>query len=305
MKATVNLSQGFLILLSSFLFISTSCTKDADDDTDENQNNQRLPRICRLKSLETENGLIQDSSNAVFIYNKSNFLVTICGSEEGDSITIQYDADGRVNHTTYFDSQGITYELNYKRIADKVIVTSSNVTDRQLVYTVDADGNVSRLEIKQLINQQWIVLSYVDFVWQQGNLSVLTYYNKVAGKHGCPEKSSGIWSVFANSILYCFGENEIDDFNREGFYKSMERIFTYDNKKNPFKDFQIFRYSEAGFYAGENNVVTLIERYYDSSGDLIDSYGDESFFTYNSDDFPVEMNQADTGWSYKESYFYE
>lgn len=305
MKATVNLSQGFLILLSSFLFISTSCTKDADDDTDENQNNQRLPRICRLKSLETENGLIQDSSNAVFIYNKSNFLVTICGSEEGDSITIQYDADGRVNHTTYFDSQGITYELNYKRIADKVIVTSTNVTDRQLVYTVDADGNVSRMEIKQLINQQWIVLSYVDFVWQQGNLSVLTYYNKVAGKHGCLEKSSGIWSVFANSILYCFGENEIDDFNREGFYKSMERIFTYDNKKNPFKDFQIFRYSEAGFYAGENNVVALIERYYDSSGDLIDSYGDESFFIYNSDDFPVEMNQADTGWSYKESYFYE
>lgn len=305
MKAPVKLSQGILILMSIFLFIGTSCTKDADDDNDENQINQRQPRICRLKSLETENGSIQDSSTAVFIYNNGNLLVSIGGSAEGDSITIKYDADGRVNKTTYYDTQGITYELNYKRIADRVIVTSTNVTDRQLVYTLDVDGNVSRLEVKQLINQQWIVLTYVDFVWQQGNLSALTYYNKVSGKYGCPEKSSGIWSVFANSIFYCFGENETDDFNREGFYKSMERSFTYDNMKNPFKDFQIFRYSEAGFYAGENNVVTINERYFDPSGELIESYGDESFFTYNSHDFPVEMNQADTGWSYKESYFYE
>ena len=305
MKATVNLGQGILILLSLFLFIGASCTKDADDDNDENQNNHRIPRICRLKSLETENGIIQDSSTAVFIYNKGNLLVSICGSAEGDSITIEYDSDGRVNHTTYFDNQGITYELNYKRIADRVIVTSTNVTDRQLVYTLDVDGNVSRLEVKQLINQQWIVFTYVDFVWQQGNLSALTYYNKVSGKYGCPEKSSGIWSVLANSIFYCFGENETDDSNREGFYKIMERSFTYDSKKNPFKDFQIFRYSEAGFYAGENNVVTINERYFDPSGELIESYGDESFFTYNSHDFPVEMNQADTGWSYKESYFYE
>jgi hypothetical protein len=305
MKAMFNLSQGLLILLTSLLFFSTSCTKDADDDTDENQNNQRQPRICRLNSLETENGLIQDSSTALFIYNKSNLLVSICGSEEGDSITIQYDADGRVNHTTYFDSQGISYALNYKRIADKIIVTSTNVTDRQLVYSTDADGNVSRLEVKQLINQQWIVLAYVDFVWQQGNLSSLTYYTKVSGKAGCPLKSSGIGAIIVNSIFYCFAEIENDDYNREGFYKSVERIFTYDNKKNPFKDFQIFRYSEAGFYAGENNVVALIERYYDSSGELIDSYGDESIYSYNSDDFPVEMNQADTGWSYRESYFYE
>jgi hypothetical protein len=305
MKAPVKLSQGILILMSIFLFIGTSCTKDADDDNDENQINQRQPRICRLKSLETENGSIQDSSTAVFIYNNGNLLVSIGGSAEGDSITIKYDADGRVNKTTYYDTQGITYELNYKRIADRVIVTSTNVTDRQLVYTLDVDGNVSRLEVKQLINQQWIVLTYVDFVWQQGNLSALTYYNKVSGKNGCPEKSSGIWSVFANSIFYCFGETETDDSNREGFYKSMERSFTYDSKKNPFKDFQIFRYSEAGFYAGDNNVVTINERYFDPSGELIESYGDESSFTYNADDFPVEMNRVDTGWSYKESYFYE
>ncbi len=155
--------------------------------------------------------------NCCVINNKSNLLVSIRGTAEGDSITIQYDADSRVNHETYFDSQGVTYELNYKRIADKVIVTSTNVTDRQLVYTLEGDGNVSRLEIKQLVNQQWIVLTYVDYVWQQGNLATSSYYSKMSGKHGCQEKSSGIWPVFANSILYCFVETETDDFNREGF----------------------------------------------------------------------------------------
>lgn len=85
----------------------------------------------------------------------------------------------------------------------------------------------------------------------------------------------------------------------------MVRSFTYDNRKNPFKDFQIFRYSEAGFYTGENNLVTINERYFDPSGVLNESFNDESSFTYNADDFPVEMNRVDTGWSYRESCFCE
>jgi|GEM_PF-6351398 hypothetical protein len=39
-KATINLRQRTLILLSSLLFISNSITKNADDDNNYNQNNQ-------------------------------------------------------------------------------------------------------------------------------------------------------------------------------------------------------------------------------------------------------------------------
>jgi len=66
-----------------------------------------------------------------------------------------------------------------------------------------------------------------------------------------------------------------------------ETIFKYDDKINPFKNFNLI----PGKYTNQNNIVKTISRNFYHLADMKDDTNiSENFYKYNEFDYPIQKN---------------
>lgn len=301
MKSFRNLSGLPFVMISILVLMLASCgDKDKDDPKD-----QRSPRLKKMVirdiSLEPP---MEESDSVRFLYDNNNRLIAMAGYGTGDSISFQYNADGRIVKTGFFTADLDNFIIQYVWSGNTVTMTQPDSPNGKAIFELNSDSKITRLDSYALVNQQWILQYYMLYNWQGGNLVSAEAWSAIGKSTTFPAKYPR--SVF--SIPALLKVNPDSDFTRllkQDFVKESEQLYTYDNKINPFKDVQIYQFSEVGYFDSENNVTTVVSNAYNLSGVIEDSYTDNYSFIYNPENFPLSKTLSYSSWTSSENYQYE
>jgi len=300
MKTFRNFTMLNSVLLSFAILMLTSC-----GDKDEDKKDERSPRL-RQMSMQyiAENPHWEESDSALFLYNVNNQLVTMIGLATEDSISVQYDSEGRISSGSFFDVEGEHSTIAYSWAGNKMTMTETEYADAKVVFEVNSEGRVVRMETFFLNDGQWHMVRYMLYNWTEGNLVSTEAWQSFA-KSATPEMSSPHFPFIRPEIQRPASDNENLLLLKNDFIKDSEVFYTYDNKNNPFKDFQLYRFSEVAFYSSVNNVLSSIRNGFNFSGEVYETYTEDYNFSYNSDNYPVVRSESDFDWSITETYLYE
>ncbi|MBK6966882.1 MAG: hypothetical protein IPH20_24020 [Bacteroidales bacterium] len=300
MRILCNFSMLKSVLFSLFILLLTSCGDKNDDKKDE-----RAPRLRQMNmQYISDDPHWESSDSALFRYNDENQLIAMAGLATVDSISIQYDSEGRISTATFFDDDGVYSIITYSWAGNKMTMTEADYAVAKSVFEVNGDGRIVRMESYFLNEDQWHMVSYVIYNWSEGNL-VSTETWQSYSKNGTHQKGSHNFPFMKPELLRLTSGKENLLLLKNDFIKDAEVFYTYDNKNNPFKDLQLYRFSEVAYYSSVNNVLSSIRNGFNISGEVIETYTDDYNFTYNPENYPLIRTESDFSWSITETYLYE
>jgi hypothetical protein len=300
MRILCNFSMLNSVLFSLFILLLTSCGGKDDDKKDE-----RSPRLRQMNMRYiSDDPQWDESDSALFLYNSNNQLIAMVGLATEDSIGVQYDSEGRINDVVFLNSDSEDNHITYSWAGNKMTMTETDYADSKAVFEVNGDGRVVRMESYFLNEGQWHMVRYVLYNWSEGNM-VSTETWQSYSKIGTHQKGLRHFPFIKPELQRPASGNDNLLLLKNDFIKDSEEFYTYDNKNNPFKDFQLYRFSEVAYYSSANNVVSSIRNGYNFSGEVIETYTDNYNFTYNSENYPLVRSESDFSWTITESYLYE
>lgn len=251
------------IFLAAFVaFSAIAFTSCGDNDSDSSSNNG-TENVLLKKIVETYDG---ENYTSTFEYS-GNKLVRISNSD-GTIEQFTYNGD---KITQRFITAGQTEDHTQK---DTYVYDSEGRLASYIMF-LDYEDNSSDLEDKRLYTYN-----------TDGTISVKTYLGN--GTIPAELSSTGTITLRDGNILSYIGTNR-------------QETYTYDNKKNPFKNIlgyssTIISYTEGGV----NNALTY--RYIDSPSV---PYTENTVYTYNSNGYPSADTTTDSdGEVITTQYFY-
>ena len=151
-------------------------------------------------------------------------------------------------------------------------------------FTYDGDGRLIKEENWDNYSGpnpgELTLYSYTDFVYSGGNMaSSTTYYNDIeVGRFEA--KKSRMESSRINSFAAA---------RPDAFVVVAESTYTYDDKNNPFSDNYALYFMDlpASFAFSDNNVLSETATY--TFGDTPETYTMNFVFTYNDEDYPLQL----------------
>ena len=299
-----------VIAASSFAFLSmfliTSC---GDPEDDKETRGPRLKQV--ISEMEAYDPEMTETDSIHFLYNAGNQLIAMVGNQSGDSISMFYNQDGTISKAEIRGMDDDNYTMMYAWSGNKLTLTETDYPDGKAVIDLNSNGQIVRMESWDFYEQQWILGFYIVYTWAENNLiSEETWYPADISSYfryqskGTPPAGASIKysprSVLRNNHLYGKTRNLKQDFVRE-----VVVTYTYDNKINPLKDFQIYKFSEIAFYSSVNNMISDEIVVYNSSGGIEETYEDSYTFTYNTENYPLSKLEDYITWSFSETYQYE
>jgi hypothetical protein len=252
----------------------------------------------------SENPQWENSDSVLFQYNNNNQLIAMGRLESNDSIGIQYDSRGRISSAAFLNAESEFNTRTYSWSGNTVTITESDYADAKAVFEINGVGRVVRTETHFLNEGQWHMVYYMLYNWTEGNLvSTESWqsYSKIENLY-----------MGSNNFPFILPELPGPDSNNESFLmlknnfkKDSEVHYTYDNKNNPYKDNQLYKFSGMGYYSSANNVRSSVRNGFDISGEVYETYTNNYSFTYNSENYPLVRSESDFAWSITETYLYE
>lgn len=302
MKTFRNTPLTHLSVLIMLVLMIASCGDKDDDKKDE-----RSPRLNQMIFHYVSDNPQWDESDTVhFQYNTNNHLIAMAGRATEDSISIQYDSEGRISSATFFGDEVENSTTTYSWSGNKMTMAEIDYADVKVVFEINSEVRVVRTETYFLnLNEgQWHMVRYMLYNWAEGNLVSMETWQSYS--------KSGTHQLRPNHFPFVWPELQRPASNSENivllksdFRKDSEVFYTYDNKNNPFRNFQLYRFSEVAYYSSANNVLSSVTNSFDYSGEIYGSYTFNYSFNYNSENYPLVRSQSDFDWSITESYFYE
>jgi|GEM_PF-1270597 len=287
-------------MITLFSVILLSC-----GDKDKYPVNQRGPRLSKMvQRFESSNPTYIELDSAKFLYNDKNILKSMSSFDGVDSIAFVYTTNGSLTQCGFY-SQGTEEEL-IKFAWDGAIITmtDNSTTNTKAVFQLGSDGHVNRIDTYFLLNQSWVLRSYLVYTWVNGNLILSEYW-----------ETNGIQSKLANKVVpeLLFSEHIFktllapdSSFSDKGtFYKKASTSYTYDNLTNPYRDFQIYKFSEIGYYNSLNNAIGIVTNLYSSSGVVTGTESTAYTFTPNAVNYPSLKSLFSADYIFTEQYTYE
>lgn len=300
MKTFRNFSMLNSVLFGLLILLLPSCGDKNDDKKDK-----RAPRLRQMTMRYiSDNPQWEESDSALFLYNNNNQLIAMVGLATEDSIGAQYDSEGRISSATFVDIDGEYSTITYSWAGNKMTLTETDYADAKAVFEINGDGRVVRMESYFLNEGQWLMVRYVLYNWSEGNL-VSTEAWQSYSKNGTHQKGSNHFPFIKPELQRPDSGNENLFLLKNDFIKDSDVFYTYDNKNNPFKDFQLYRFSEVAHYSSANNALSSVRNGYNFSGEVIETYTDNYNFTYNSENYPLVRSESDFDWTITETYLYE
>jgi len=248
---------------------------------------------------------MEEADSGQFFYNSNNQMIAMVGSDAEDSISFQYNSSGNIANAAFISGGDTEYNLVFTWAGNKVTMAESDYPNGKAVFELNSVGQITRLESFSLYAGLWEMEFYMLYNWQNDNLiSTETWtatWKSSAVEH---KKHHSILSFPAVQQSSQPG-NVHPGILKQDFFKEVTETFSYDSNINPYKDFQIYKYSEVGFYNSQNNVVSAFLTYFNQSGGVEDTYSENYDFIYNPDTYPFSKTLSGTNWYNLEEYQYE
>jgi hypothetical protein len=300
MKTFQNVPVPHLSVLILLALMIISC-----GDKDDNKIVERSPRLRQMTfHYVSENPQSEDSDSVLFQYNNNNQLIAMGRLESNDSIGIQYDSRGRISSAAFLNAESEFNTRTFSWSGNTVTITESDYADAKAVFEINGVGRVVRTETHFLNEGQWHMVYYMLYHWTEGNL-VSTESWQSYSKSGINHKDPHHFPFILPELQRPASENENLLLRKSDFRKDSEVFYTYDNKSNPYKDIQLYKFSGKGYYNSANNLRSSVRTGFDISGEPYETYTENYTYTYNSENYPLVRSESDFAWSITETYFYE
>jgi hypothetical protein len=302
MKTFRNTPASHLSVIILLAIMITSC-----GDKDDNKKDERSPRLNQMIfHYVSDNSQWENSDSVLFQYNNNNQLIAMVGLASEDSVSIQYNSEGRISEAVYINSDGEFNTMNYSWSGNRMTMTETVYADAKAVFEINSEGRVVRTETYFLnLNEgQWHMVRYILYNWAEGNLvSTETWqsYSKSGTHQLRPHHFPFVWPELQRPASN--SENIV--LLKSDFRKDSEVFYTYDNKNNPYKDIQLYKFSGMAQYSSANNVLSSVRNGFNSSGEVYETYTDNYIFTYNPENYPLVRSESDFDWTITETYLYE
>jgi hypothetical protein len=283
-----------------FILLLPSCGDKDDDKKDE-----RSPRLRQMSiRYVVDNFQIDYTVSTMFLYNNDNQLIAMVGIASDDSIVIQYDSEGRIREAVFYDSEVDYNHFVYSWSGNIVTVMEADNTDVKAVFEIDNNGRVVRMEYYVLNENQWLMSYFVLYNWVEDNLVSTETWDSYA--------KSGTHPGGAHHLPFMFPELQKPASNKEllsllkqDFTKVSDEFYTYDDKINPFKDFQIYKYTD-GFPSNSlNNIVASVSNIYNNSGEIESTNNYSYSYTYSNNNYPLVSSSMFANRSVTSTFIYE
>lgn len=304
MRSFYNTAKTLFILCLGLILMLVSCKKE------DNKNND--PAL-RLKSLTTINNftmpVYSDSSSAYYHYNDENQLIAITSFGDIDTISISYNGTGRIERLVFVmnDSERDEYHAEWENRQ----MTLFNDTDHEtkVVFHFNNDDLVEKKESYFLIDNQWVIHGYNDYLWENGNLVFFDryssgYYKSDMGRRTVESPLSFFSLEMNNDLMNGIWDKKLGMLPE----KIYAAHIVFDDKNNPYYDFPFYKLiifeSESMF--SKNNPEQIIMEYFNSSGIVTEVDSTSYTYQYNNFNFPVRRNEdIYSNFSRIVSFYYE
>lgn len=254
MRTFRNFSMLNSVLFSLFILLLTSCGDRDDDKKDERE--LRIKQVT-LRNISFKPQWQEFVDSVQFYYDTNNLIIAESGIRE-ESITLKYDSVGRISIVKFMNYENEYNARAYSWAGNILTLTETDNTDRKTVFEINSEGRVKRMESYIYLSPDWYLHYYVLYTWANDNLV-----------------STETWIAGAN----------------QSFRKESEKFYTYDTKINPFKDYQLYRFSEIAYSSSANNLISTQEKSF--------------LYTYSTANYPLVMSEFGNDWSSTTTYFYE
>lgn len=257
------------IILPFMLLLVSSCDKK------EENNDKPTLRISQLTYESTFDAyVIIDTVN--FKYNSENQLVYRLSNDSENSTVIQYNQDGTISQVRHKVDNQPDRVVNYEWSGNMVTGIDSWFSDFKNVYEFNAEGKIKRCDIYHHFFHEWLMDSYVIFIWQDGNLI-----------------STETWHA------------EIGIGQKTEFIKSSIVEYTYDKFINPYMMYPSFAFDVEGWEINsKNNLLSKTYSNFEDNG-FPKTVLEEYSYTYNNLNYPLSKIKEDPRQSVKVFFQYE
>lgn len=282
----MNYSIKSNLLFASLLVLIfiMSCNKDESSET---LRKYRLAKITLIFKYSTE----PDTSISRLFYTNTGLLHKI---ETNRELTAECSySDGKLVKLSIFDENHV--ETNYRSYSwngNVITIEYSDIRDYKSIIHLNSDGEVILAESFYKIDGEWIKESYFNYEWDNGNLLKLESYQlRDEYKAKSPAKKSNN-PIFTNlsTEQVCFSLRS--PAARLEYNKVYEMKYTFDDKFNPYADFQYSQISHYPVSHSKNNILTFtLSHFYEdgSSRDEVIRYS----YQYNQKLYPENITEYD------------
>ncbi len=288
------------IVLPFLLLLVSSCDKKEDN------NNDKLPP--RLKLVVDEQLLLPSSENTFdttwFEYNNINQLTTIIEGYISLTGRLEYNTDGTLREMKMFTHDELLVNYNYSWSGNKITYTESDRPNFKVVCLMNPEKQVVRLDEYILEQEEWLMDRYTINYWLNDNLvstetwrSVVYHSSSKAGKALFP-LLSGIY-IEPKSTMENRGDQKLD------FLKVLSASYEYDDKINPYQEFQLLKFTDGHPLNSKNNTLITTNYLYNWDGTIADSSKEEYTYSYNEQNYPLVRNRVSELHPFKRHYHYE
>lgn len=289
----------FVILVGSLELAISSCDLKKDDDDPI----VRDPRLKEIKYYYEDNYPGSGDSSVIAVtYNDRNLVKRM--ADTVGSLEMDYDEYGYIHQMQFREKDEDDLFIDYVWTDNTVTLTQSDYPFGKLVFQLNSDGHVVRMDSYTLVELLWFPDYHTLYFWENHNLVRTELWEQVgmagSGMHVRPK---GFPLTYSDFEAY-FSKKNAANVKQE-FYKSVVVEFNYDDKKNPFRDIQLYWFTEIGYYASVNNVKSFTSTVYRTNGETDGIYFSDFTLNYNPDNFLSEKLEVHEDWLTREVYSYE
>ncbi len=244
---------GFLaaVIFTAAAMLMVSCKKDDPEPTDP----ECQVSVIYLIDLDSNHVPLNNEKDSIVFIHDANNRLTQYRMYDNENISIVYNADGRLEKLLFEGTMGID-GLVFSYSGD--VVTATPLMDDEFYFEIVMqmqNKHVVRMDYFFAMQEFRLLVYYVDFTWEAGNLIKVEEYEFEGMKTLARERSNKPlgWLPPMTEAM-----NPLTEKIEYVLYNTT--TFAYDNKKNPFVVYDpliwlIFDPSLTGTFTSMNNVI--------------------------------------------------
>ncbi len=289
----------FVILVGSMELTVSSCDLKKDDE----DTIVRDPRLREFRYYYEDDYPGSDDSSVISVtYNDRNLVKSMADTIV--SLEIDYDERGLILQMRVQEKEEQDYFIDYVWSDNSVTLTESEYPNGKLVFQLNTDGNVVRMDSYSMFELQWYLNWYTVYFWENHNLVRTEFWEPLDKESSVKNNRYRPFPLMISDFKALFGGKNVTGA-KQNFYKSVVVEYNYDAKKNPFRDIQLYWFTEVGYYASVNNVKSYTSTVYRTNGETDGVYNSEFTLNYNQGNYLSEKLDIHEDWFTREVYFYE